>query len=321
MTSAEAAPAFSMTYGVLERTLAGLADASPDAIRVRFRKLRLRPFPDDIQSGTGNRIRYDLRRVLAIAAAFELNRLYVPQGQAAQLVEAAWPEWCRAAIAAAVELGLASRPGAMPSGMGPVLTLRPNAFGGDERFAVDARSTVEVEAPLSAPSIRVDMRRVLAALVDAEDSDASVRLGTSMRELDATFGWSDQVLPEFATLSSMPLGETFLDEGPYFERARVLLSHADQPFDRAGCPAEAARLEALVSYLRRPAPLDAWKAEIGDRADDFRLKHLLSAWASRLGLAIGGDQPQTFHSGLGNGAGDRARAILEKVAAAGRLRG
>lgn len=48
---------------------------------------------------------YDLSRTLAILAVFEVDALHVPQGQAA-IVEATWPEWCRASIAAPADWAL-----------------------------------------------------------------------------------------------------------------------------------------------------------------------------------------------------------------------
>ncbi|WP_210357256.1 hypothetical protein [Sphingomonas beigongshangi] len=266
---------FVLTYGALERTIAGLNGADPDAIRSRFRKLRLRPFPPDIRTGTGVRVQYDLARSLALTTAFELNVL-LPQGGAVAIVEHAWPEICRAAICAAADLGVIRRPAAAPSAANAVVTFMPDGFAsGAPAQVVAARVGDDGDQPVA--GIRMDLRRHVVALTAAgEVKDA----GAAFSDLDSNFGWSPTKDPGPRVRSD----GTFLEDGPFFMRAEALLEVSKSVGEARDSPAHI-RAQALVDYLSHPAPVDAWKMSIGRRSDRPRLGHLLQAFAAMRGFA------------------------------------
>lgn len=290
MTAAATSGAWpGLTYGATERLLADLNDTSVEGVRTRFRKLRLRPFPDEIRTGTGNRVVYDLRRLLALCAVFELNRLFVPQGHCVQLVEAHWVEWCRASLVAAHRLGLAPAATSAPDEAVSVLRLCVNAFGADEQapqVVFTAAEQRDADDP-AAPALLVHAERMVAA-IGAASRDRSAA-SSAFGDLDAYFGWGRPELPHRAVVSEMPGRRGFLEDGPYFERAGMLL--------RAAAPRstfERDRLQGVVDYLERPAPVDAWKSEVGSDEDRPRLKHLLNIHAQRLGLVVRERYPETL---------------------------
>ena len=57
---------FTLRYGPLEAMLSRLMDVSGKAIVTRFRKLRPKFAADGLLTDTGNRVDYDLSRILAI---------------------------------------------------------------------------------------------------------------------------------------------------------------------------------------------------------------------------------------------------------------
>lgn len=290
MTSGEGARDWpGLTYGATERMLAELNDTSLEGIRSRFRKLRLRPFPDDIRTGTGNRIVYDLRRLLALCAVFELNRLFVPQGHCVDLVESHWVELCRASLVAAHRLGVASAPASAPDGVASMLRLAANAFGADGPAPDAALSTPEpvYSQVADAPALLIDAARMVAALTSAARNHPGV--AAAFGDLDASFGWKRPLVPHRATAVTMSNRRGFLEDGPYFERASMLF-RSSIPRSRF----ERDRLQGLYEYLERPAPIDAWKGELGSDEERPRLKHLVSFQARELGLIVNDQYPETM---------------------------
>lgn len=315
MSAASPALGFAIGYGELENRLADLGGTDGDAIRTRFRKLRLKPFLDDIQTGTGKRVRYDLPRSLAIMATFELNGLLFPQGQSVWMVERAWPEFCRAAIAGAVEAGILPRPRAMPASAGPLVTLFPDAFAsGAQAEVLAARIGPDDMEAAGAPLVVVDARRFVAALApDAENPPAG--LSAALGRLELAFGWTAPALPGGVTrLSEFDRGGgTFLERGPFFERATALLSAPAKAFGEAS-PHTRARLQALLDYVLDPAPVDQWKGFVGDErptgGPGLRLRQLLSEFGSVRGLEPSKTWPGTVMTAL---EGDLAATAMDFV--------
>lgn len=310
---ADEAPWRGLSYTALEKLIVDLHAAQPEAVRARFRKLRLRPFPDDIRSGQGNRVVYDLSRTLAILAVFEVNALHVPQGQAAAIVEATWPEWCRASITAACELGLMTRPRDMPAWSVPTVTILPDTFA-DASKAVAAHASGP-DARLSeggAPAITAQLARLVSALHAAARLDDAEALTRAFEGLERSHGWTRKVFPSRFELAQVALGRGFLEEGPYQERAKMLL---DAALDGGGHvrPQHRGRLQAIADYLDEPAPVDAWKAVVGTDGGAARLGHLLQAWAVQIGLKPRKGYPETVIGTAGADPDLQARALLEAL--------
>ena len=298
-----------LSYGALETLLAALHECTTDQIRIRFRKLRMRPFPDEIRSGTGKRIVYDLPRTLAIAAVFELNRMLVPQGQAVAIVEQTWPEWCRAAIAAAIEVDLLERPRAMPADAGRVLRLQPDAFATGE--PVWASTTPSPETHPAGPCMSIDLRRIVGAIASPQrDARYQDDLIVAFNSLEQTFGWTRPEIPTRADVAKMTKGRDFLDRGPYLDRAETLLEAPDRWFDPQH-PEAGRRLQAVFEYLEDPVPIDAWKAEIGTEPNAPRLKHLLHAYAIERGLVPRKKLPHTLLNSSTIDTRERALALVK----------
>lgn len=103
---------------------------------------------------------------------------------------------------------------------------------------------------------------------------------------ERSFGWARPTVDD-GDFDAMPRGKTFLNEGPYFERALDLLQAPRVHFEEQTNPASRMRLQRLFDYLERPAPVDAYKNEIGHSVDEPRLKHYLHFFARSNGLASG----------------------------------
>ena len=310
-----------LSYGQLEAMLAVVHETSPDIVRARFRKLRARPFPGDIQTGTGRRVTYDLSRAIAVTAVFELNSLYVPQGAAVEMVERAWPEWCRAFVAAAVDLGLATRPAAMPRFAGPVIRIAPTALtAGDDAaiFAATTRRGPDDADLVTPPTLAVDTRRAVAALALAAESTSATPppLAAAFNELEVAFGWTPPAVPERGEVTDERIGRGFLEEGPYLRRAEAMLDAAAEEFDRDRRPASAARLQLLLEYLEAPSPVDAWKEAIGTTPERPRLGQLLSIHGESMGLEVARSYPATMAAASGD-ARAAARRLIAGVRSAG----
>ena len=89
----------------------------------------------------------------------------------------------------------------------------------------------------------------------------------------------------------MPPVRSFLDDGPYFERALAFLEGCER---RTLTPTSRWRLGRLAAYLDRPAPIDAWKREVGDDERKPRLHHLLAFRAQEMGIATEKVHPETI---------------------------
>lgn len=256
-----------LSYGVTERLLVELQETGPESIRTRFRKLRLRPFPDDIRSGTGIRIAYGLSRILALAAVFDLNRLYVPQGQAVAMVEEAWPEWSRVFL--------------------------PDAYrdaSGLELFVSNLATDNDVKR--TPPIIAVDAGRIVDGIVRVTKARPGA-LDIAFQAVERAFGWTPPSTPHRAAVAGMSRGRGFLDKRPDFERAEALLLAPEEWVDAATRSLAHVRLNALLRYVADPAPIDRWKGEIGIKEDRPRLKHLIAFWADENGMRSGIQYPAT----------------------------
>ena len=285
------ASAFSMSYGELEACLALMCDVDAASVRTRFRPLRLHDFPDAVQGGAGSRVRYDLPRILAYAAVFYLADGRLAQLAAMELVRSTWPEWCRALVAAAVETDVVRRPPAMPADAGPVLRIMPEGFTSRAR-PLTVALTGGGQAPAGPPvacRLEIDCRPVLGSLrsiaVDAPG------LATAIEELERAFGWTPAEVPLRGEVGAMPPERGFIDDGPYFERALTFLEACE---GRALTPMSRWRLGCLAAYLASPAPIDAWKREVGDDERKPRLHHLLAFRAEELGIPTRKVHPETM---------------------------
>lgn len=275
MSGSAGAEPFALTYGALERTIADLNATDEEAIRIRFRKLRLRPFPSDIRTGTGIRVRYDLARSIALATVFELNSLWMPQGSAVAVVERTWPEICRAAICAASELGLMPRPAAAPSCAGAIVTFMPDGFASGRSAEVVAARASGASRTAGA-GLHLNMIGQVSALAGAVDA---VDPGAAFVDLESRFGWT---AGDDAVTRKGPIG-SFLEEGPYFDRAAALLEWDGTAYAIAGAQPRM-RMQVLVDYLADPVPADMWKANLTSRSGAPRLGDLLMAFAKLQGF-------------------------------------
>lgn len=278
---------------------------------MRFSKFRLRDFPDQIQIGSGSRVRYDLPRALAMCAAFSISNGVVSLTVAEELVVATWPEWCRALIAAAVERELLPRPKFMPLDARPVVTLVPAGFGADPD-AVPMATSNAVQTPAFPPALCllvIDVRAILDAIVKAP---ATGEVGEALRHLEQTFGWWRPVVPMRGKIEDMPSRRGFLDDGPYFSRANALLDLSEGPVTKPGT-VRRWRLKLLIDYLQRPAPVDAWKASIGDGDNQQRLGHLLAVCAREAGVELLLDEnPHHIDKLVGAEARAAARVMIAR---------
>jgi hypothetical protein len=293
-----------LTYTALERMIVDLHGAQADSVRARFRKLRLRPFPDDIRGGQGSRVPYDLPRIIALLAVFELNALYIPQGHAGYLVEATWPEWCRASIVAASELGLMARPHTMPRWSSSTITVLPvsaHATIPDPRLSSDA-----------GPAVTVNMTRLVLAIFRVAKAPFSDAVAAAFEQLELSHGWTRKAFPSRQELADMTRGRGFLEDGPYVARATMLL---DAELDEKGQAtlAQRPRLQAMLDYLDDPVPVDAWKAVVGTDHGAPRLGHLLHSWAVSIGLTPRKPLPATVQLAASGNPAERARALIAAI--------
>lgn len=279
---------FALPYGDLESLLSNLVGAEPTKVRSRYRKLRLRPFPDDIQSGTGVRVKYNLRRVLAIAAVFQLNNLYVAQGHAASIVEAAWPELCRALLVAANDCALLPSLENKPALAGPILEIGCFAISAGNTPFIDTATVREIDVQRLAirPSLAFNLTQLLQALSCWADERGGVTrqsLIHSLRELEADYGWGHITLAD-GHYSDVLVADSFLADGPFLNRSLMLLEATPSMFDPQASPAARLRLQSIYTYLESPAPIDAAKAALGLSKDE-RLERYLHFYARAMGLA------------------------------------
>lgn len=319
---ADAASAWpSMRYGDLEELLVELTGGDKRSVLGRFRNLRQLPFPDAIKIGTGNHVEYDLPRVLAFCAAYEINALLVPQSHAVTLVRDTWPELVRGLIAGAVELGIAERPKEMPKDISPVVSLLPDGFGPQDGSANTAANLpLTGEQPGAVAELRIDCAALMAIVAPqlnrAADADGSVR---AFRDLDRSFGWSRGSVPRRASVADMFAGSSFLDRGPYLERAAAFLRIAatlpTKPDERPTRRRSVQAAQNLLDYLARPVPIDEWKGEIGTEEGRPRLKHFLAAVGSAVSLQPPIRWPETILASTGGSPSGKAAALIDKAAA------
>lgn len=306
---------FSIRYTDLEGILAALFGTTRQRIRTRFRKLRVRSFPDDISHGTGVRIRYDLNRSLAIAAAFELNALGLPQGTAAAIVEASWPEWCRAFLAAAVELKIMARPAQMPFGAGTTLQIGGGMLAEEGDAILDVRviSSLNVDELAQRPVIAIDLRRIARALLDPAARAGGANLGALAWQagtMERIFGWTVPEIPFRGSVQDMWREPSFLDDGPFLTRAQRLLEGLPEEDGRQVDSRLRPRLQALLDYLEDPSPVDVWKREVGEDEALPRLKHLIADASRKAGLDPRCESLRSPHM---NGSRAKALRMIERI--------
>lgn len=136
-------------------------------------------------------------------------------------------------------------------------------------------------------------------------------MAQAFNDLNRTFGWLHGPIPQRATVLSMTSGASFLDEGPYFDRVRAmfsLITHEGSERHRVWAVAQA---ERLLNYIENPAPIDAWKADIGTEATRPRLRHIITAWALRNGLETQVNYPETMMAAVDGEAAPQALTMIE----------
>jgi hypothetical protein len=286
--SSSSKASFAMPYGELELLLAALVEAPLDLVRSRFRKLRIREFPTPLHPGTGNRVQYDLRHVLALTAAFELNNLGIPQGHATYMVEAGWPELCRALLAAARGAEIGGQLANVPRTVGPIFAIGCGSISSKDQLKIDAAalSECDLDALALRPAIIVDTRRVVGALIDWAQSRGQpmvLALDKEIGRLQDDYGWCDCVVQGDEVPAPSNLSKaSFLEDGPYFARARELLNTTDTTI--IGLPSTRYRLQWLYDYLESPVPVDAPKKYLGLSREQARLHQFINRHAVNLGL-------------------------------------
>lgn len=268
----EGSPTFALQFGDMRNLLERLEMGSQASIASRFRKLRPKFASDNLLSKRGNWVEYDLTRILSICTVYFVNSTAIPQGDAVPIVIHNWPEIARACLAAnrAMEAGDAA-------GVEAVVRIYVDAFPFND--AAPSSWSTGAEASLTGvPHIVLDCRPIVGALRAMFADDR--RLQPAFDEIDRTFGW-EKLGQNDAPRHPFRLESGFFGTGPYFERARSLLSVADPGFLRTR---ERLRLQAHLDYLEAPPPIDAWKQFIGTDSGKPRLHHMLSAWGLELGL-------------------------------------
>lgn len=310
-----------MRYGDLEHVLVEVTGGDKRSVLGRFRNLRQMPFPDAIKIGTGNYVEYDLPRVLAFCAVYGINALLVPQSHAVALVREIWPELVRGFIASAVEMGMAERPQQMPKDISAVVSILPDGFAPEDRAANTAANlplTTQDEAVVA--DLRIDCAALMAIVAPRLDNGLDEDCALSaFRDLDRSFGWTRGAVPHRATASDMFSGSSFLDRGPYLERASAFLRiAATLPTEDDDPPARSRSVQAaqnLLEYLARPVPIDEWKGEIGTEEGRPRLKHFIAAVAAAAGMTPPIRWPETILATTGGAPAEKATALIEKAAA------
>ena len=268
---------FALKYGALDALLTELLGDRGDAVVTRFRKLRPKFAADGLLTENGSRVSYDLTRVLAICAIYEVNALSIPQGHAVDIVVANWPEIARACLTAWQDVPKDGTPSAdeRPS----FVRIYIDALNGSPQD--DTWASLEPDAMPGSPHVALDCRPIVSAVIAAADqSGQGDRLALAFAELDSTFGWDALVEGDAARLPTRKESD-FFGTGPYFDRARALL--AVEPGKRLH-RRRVARLQAALDYLESPAPIDSWKRFIGTDESKPRLVHMLAAWGVELGL-------------------------------------
>ncbi|MGY4395366.1 hypothetical protein ACVWZA_000527 [Sphingomonas sp. UYAg733] len=317
-------------YGDVEDLLVELTEGDPRSVAGRFKKLRLLSFPDAVKLGTGNRVEYDLPRVLALCTAFEVNALLVPQSNAVSIVQSVWPEIVRGMIAGAAELGVLPRPKHMPAGISAVVAILPDGFASEGQLQATA-ANVPIETLRNGGSglvaeLRLNCARLVELVVPRlqRSRDGAAGASVAFGDLDLGFGWDAGRIPHRASVSDLFSGTSFLDRGPYLERAAAFLKIAKalpRINEQAPEDAEASQIrprsrqaaQNLLDYLGRPSPIDAWKGEIGTTDGRPRLKHYLAAVGDAVGLTPPTQWPGTMLGTTGASPSARAKALVRKA--------
>lgn len=316
-----------LRYGELEKLLVAQTGGDQRSVLARFRNLRQMPFPDAIKTGTGNKVEYDLPRVLALSTVFELGAMTIPQSQAVAIVRDTWPELVRGLVAAAVELGHLDRPRGMPRDATAIVTILPDGFApaGAPAATASWKSVDGKEGHESVISLRVDCRASLARIVEHVPGSSDGRaLALALADLDRTFGWSPGDVPHRGATRDLFAGASFLDRGPYLERAAALLRVAVvQTGEKTPLAALRGRsmrsAQNLLDYLGKPSPVDVWKGEIGTEEGRPRLKHLLAAVAEDVGLEPVEKWPATI-TGTAISPAAQAAALIQRATAIEKLK-
>ena len=269
---------FALKYGTLEALLGALLGGQDSAIVTRFRKLRPKFASDGLLSTTGSNLSYDLTRILAICATYEINALSIPQGHAVDIVVASWPEIAKACLTGLKNAGDPDPAGT--DGRSTIVRFYIDAL--NESPADGSWASIQPDAVPGSPHVALDCGPIVDAVIAiAERSGQSARLQHAFAELEETFGWEILEEGDPARLPRRKESD-FFGTGPYFERARMLLAvEPGQELHRR----RAIRLQAVLDYLERPAPIDSWKRFIGTEPGKPRLVHMLAAWGVELGLS------------------------------------
>jgi hypothetical protein len=274
-----AAETFGLKYGELEDLIVATVGGHRETVITRFRKLRPKFAPDMLLSRPGVRVSYDLPRAIAIVAVYLVNSITVPQAQAVGLVIANFPEIARGCLVAWEAIQAGERSDDSKS----TVFIRIDAFD-DAWEANPAGATWASVGPddvsLGA-QIVLNCHFVVAHLTDAQEARGNPQsLRWAFEELDRAYGWNDRPQGD-EPVTPTRLGSAFFSTGPYFARARVLLSaKADEPIG----PLRRAMLQAHQNYVEAPPPIDAWKKYLGTDENELRLYQLLAVWGAGLGL-------------------------------------
>ena len=270
--AADNVPNFTLKFSDVRELLTHLEMGSDASIASRFRKLRPKFASDNFLSKRGNWLDYDLTRTLSICAVYSVNSISVPQGDAVPLVIRNWPEIARAFLIA----NQAMEDGDAP-GVGALVRIYVDAFPLDD--AIGSTWATSAEAPLTRmPHIVLDCRPIVAALREKREGDDALQPAFAL--IERTFGW--EKLGRDDTPRTPSRRESgFFSTGPYFDRARALISVTNPGILRQR---EQLRLQTYLDYLEAPPPIDAWKQFIGTDVGEARLYHMLSAWGIDLGL-------------------------------------
>ncbi|TPG40592.1 hypothetical protein EAH79_11910 [Sphingomonas koreensis] len=268
---------FALKYGAVEGLLVELTGGRGNSIVTRFRKLRPKFAADGLLSETGGNVSYDLTRILAICATYELNALSIPQGSTVEIVVANWPEIARGCLTAWHEAQCRGPVGEKKRTS--VVRIYIDALNGSSEDG--SWASILPDAMPGVPHLALDCRPMVDSVTAAaERSGQSDRLAQAFVELESTFGWDCLYEGDPERLPRRKNSD-FFGTGPYFERARVLL--AVEPGEELH-RRRAARLQAVLDYLEMPAPIDSWKRFVGTEPGRPRLVHMLAAWGVGLKL-------------------------------------
>lgn len=269
---------FTIGYGLLEGLLQDIVGGRNGVIVSRFRKLRPKLAADGLLTETGNHVAYDLKRILAISAIFQLNALAIPQAHAADIVVKNWVEVVQAYLQAQA---VATRQSSTSLRSEAILHIHIDAL--TDSPEVTSWASVQTEDKSGTSHLAIDCHRVVALLIPLGERlpDGSQRLSAAFDELRQDFGPATGEKSNYA-LVSKPIEGSLFSDGPYFARARALLS-AEPSADRHSLTTS--RLQAYLDYLENPAPVERWKSHLGTKAEEPRLGHFLSAWGVEIGLS------------------------------------